>query len=199
MTSDLNWFSATKLTGLFAKGKLSPVEAAEAALAQISKHDGKVNAMRLVDEKTTLKQAVDSETRWRKKRPLSSLDGVPLLIKDILLVKGWPTLRGSKTVDPAGPWLEDGPATARLRENGAVLLGKTCTPEFGWKGVTDSALTGITRNPWNAALTPGGSSGGAAAQSAMVNSSRCRIADCAPVLAYSAAAAAYSLRNRITA
>jgi aspartyl-tRNA(Asn)/glutamyl-tRNA(Gln) amidotransferase subunit A len=84
-------------------------------------------------------------------------------IKDILLTKGWPTLRGSKTVDPKGPWNDDAPAVARLREHGAVLLGKTTTPEFGWKGVTDSPLTGITRNPWNPAMTPGGSSGGAAA------------------------------------
>ena len=91
------------------------------------------------------------------------LDGVPVSIKDIILTKGWPTLRGSKTVDPKGPWNDDAPATARLREHGAVLLGKTTTPEFGWKGVTDSPLTGITRNPWNPAKTPGGSSGGAAA------------------------------------
>src|SRR5207302_5713581 len=66
-------------------------------------------------------------------------------------------------IDPKGPWNDDAPATARLREHGAVLLGKTATPEFGWKAVTDSALTGITRNPWNPAKTPGGSSGGAVA------------------------------------
>jgi aspartyl-tRNA(Asn)/glutamyl-tRNA(Gln) amidotransferase subunit A len=95
--------------------------------------------------------------------PRGLLDGVPVSIKDIILTKGWPTLRGSKTVDPRGPWDEDAPATARLREHGALLLGKTTTPEFGWKGVTDSPLTGITRNPWNPAKTPGGSSGGAAA------------------------------------
>jgi aspartyl-tRNA(Asn)/glutamyl-tRNA(Gln) amidotransferase subunit A len=91
------------------------------------------------------------------------LDGVPTSIKDIILTKGWPTLRGSKTVDPKGPWNDDAPAVARLREAGAVLFGKTTTPEFGWKGVTDSPLTGITRNPWNPKKTPGGSSGGSAA------------------------------------
>ena len=94
-------------------------------------------------------------------QPKGLLDGVPVSIKDIVLTKGWPTLRGSKTIDPKGPWNDDAPATARLREHGAVLLGKTTTPEFGWKGVTDSPLTGITRNPWNTAKTPGGSSGGA--------------------------------------
>src|SRR4029078_6278347 len=91
------------------------------------------------------------------------LDGVPVSIKDIILTKGWSTLRGSKTIDPKGPWNDDAPVVARLREHGAVLLGKTTTPEFGWKGVTDGPLTGITRNPWNSAKTPGGSSGGGAA------------------------------------
>ena len=104
-----------------------------------------------------------SEQRWRKGEPKGLLDGVPVSIKDLLLTKGWPTLRGSKTVGPKGPWNDDAPVVARLREADAVLLGKTTTPEFGWKGVTDNPLTGITRNPWNPAKTPGGSSGGSAA------------------------------------
>ena len=163
MYKDLNWLSATKLHKLFAKGKASPVEVAKACLAQMAKHDGAVNAMRLVDEKATLKQALASEKRWQKGAALGPLDGVPVLIKDILLVKGWPTLRGSKTVDSNQKWDVDAPIVARLREAGCVFLGMTTTPEFGWKGVTDSPLTGITRNPWNVALTPGGSSGGSAA------------------------------------
>jgi aspartyl-tRNA(Asn)/glutamyl-tRNA(Gln) amidotransferase subunit A len=88
---------------------------------------------------------------------------VPTSIKDLILTAGWPTLRGSRTVDPKGPWDVDAPATARLREAGAVILGKTATPEFGCKGETNSPLTGITRNPWNPAKTAGGSSGGTAA------------------------------------
>jgi Asp-tRNA(Asn)/Glu-tRNA(Gln) amidotransferase A subunit family amidase len=87
-------------------------------------------------------------------------------IKDLILTSGWPTLRGSRTVDPNQAWNEDAPATARLREHGAIILGKTATPEFGWKAVTDSSLTGITRNPWNPSKTPGGSSGGAAVAAA---------------------------------
>ena len=94
---------------------------------------------------------------------MSPLDGVPLSIKDLLLTRSWPTLRGSKLIDPDQPWDEDAPGVARLREAGAVILGKTNTAEFGWKGATDSPLAGITRNPWNSKLTPGGSSGGAAA------------------------------------
>ncbi len=88
---------------------------------------------------------------------------MPVAVKDLLLTKGWPTRRGSLTVDPKGPWTEDAPGVARLREAGAVLIGKTTTPEFGWKGSTDSPLTGTTRNPWNTHKTPGGSSGGSAA------------------------------------
>ena len=91
------------------------------------------------------------------------LDGVPVSIKDLLLTKGWPTLCGSRLIDPAGPWNEDDPAVARLRESGAVLLGKTTTPEFGNSGITDSPLTGVTVNPWDTSRTTGGSSGGSVA------------------------------------
>ncbi len=79
---------------------------------------------------------------------------MPVSIKDLVLTRGWPTLRGSRTVDPHQPWEVDAPVTARLREAGAVLLGKTATPEFGCKGETNSPLTGLTRNPWNLAKTP---------------------------------------------
>ena len=88
---------------------------------------------------------------------------MPTSVKDLLLTSGWPTRRGSRTIDPAGPWAVDAPAVANLRAHGAVLVGKTTTPEWGWKGVTDSPLTGVTRNPWDLARTPGGSSGGSAA------------------------------------
>ncbi len=97
-----------------------------------------------------------------RRAPEGMLDGVPVSIKDLLLTSGWPTLRGSLTVDANQRWDQDAPAVARLREHNAIMLGKTATPEFGWKAVTDGPLTGITRNPWNAAKTPGGSSGGAA-------------------------------------
>ena len=107
--------------------------------------------------------AAASEARWRRGEPMGPLDGVPTSIKDLILTRGWPTRRGSHTVDPDQPWDVDAPATARLREAGAVLVGKTTTPEFGCKGETNSLLTGITRNPWDPSKTPGGSSGGTAA------------------------------------
>ena len=163
MTNDLNWLSAAKLSKLYKKGELSPVEVAKACMAQMRKHESQINAMSLIDEAATIAQAKASEKRWLKGNPLGALDGVPTLIKDIVLVRGWPTMRGSKTTDPNQPWDTDAPCVARLREQGAVFMGVTTTPEFGWKGVTDSPLTGITRNPWDLTKTPGGSSGGSSA------------------------------------
>ena len=160
---ELNWLSAAKLSKGFAKKRFSPVDVTRDCLAQIARYDTAIYAMCHVQEKAALEQATASETRWNKGEALSPLDGVPVLIKDLLLVRGWPTLRGSKTVDRNQPWDQDAPSVARLREAGTVFLGATTTPEFGWKGVTDSPLTGITRNPWDLTKTPGGSSGGSAA------------------------------------
>ena len=163
MEKPLNWLSAAKMAKGFAHGRFSPVDVTKACLAQIARHEPAVNAMALVDENATLAMAAKSAKRWKAGKPFGPLDGVPVLIKDLLLTKGWPTLRGSKTVDQAGPWEHDAPSVARLREAGCVFLGLTTTPEFGWKGVTDSPRTGITRNPWNLEMTPGGSSGGSSA------------------------------------
>src|SRR5690349_17024406 len=123
MSDELNWMSAAKLIKAYKKKKLSPVEVARACLDQIVRHDSKLNAMCLVDEKSALRQAKASEARWHKGRPMGAVDGVPALVKDLILVKGWPTLRGSKTVDRDQAWDQDGPSVARLREAGAVLVG----------------------------------------------------------------------------
>lgn len=155
--------TAVELLEAYRAKELSPVEAAEAVLARIDRDDPELNAFCLLDPDATLEAARASAERWRRGETLGTLDGVPVSIKDVLLTRGWPTLRGSTTIDPAGPWTEDAPSVARLREQGAVFVGKTTTPEFAWKGVTDNPLTGITRNPWDTARTPGGSSGGAAA------------------------------------
>ncbi len=162
MPDDIALLSAQDLIAQYRSGNLSPVEATRAALARIAAHNPTLNAFLLIDADGALAEARKSEERWRLGAPRGRLDGVPTSIKDILLTKGWPTLRGSKATPADQPWDEDAPAVARLREHGAVLIGKTTTPEFGWKGVTDSALSGITRNPWNPERTPGGSSGGAA-------------------------------------
>ena len=164
--TDLHWNSAAKLVKGFAKRKFSPVEVANACLAQIERHEKSLNAMVQLRPEEALAAARASEKRWHKGEPQGPVDGVPTLIKDLLLVRGWPTLRGSRTVDKTLAWDQDAPSVARLRECGAVFLGSTTTPEFGWKGVTDSPLTGITRNPWDTAKTPGGSSGGSSAAAA---------------------------------
>lgn len=163
MTDHLCDMTANELVTGYRTGAFSPVEAATACLRRIEAVDPTINAFCLVDPETTLAQARAADARWRARSPLGPLDGVPVSIKDLLLTKGWPTRRGSLTLAADGDWSEDSPPVARLREAGAVLLGKTTTPEFAWKGVTDSPLTGITRNSWNPAYTPGGSSGGAAA------------------------------------
>ena len=163
MSEELAYATVTELLDGYRDGTISPVEATKAALTQIEKYNGALNAFVFVDEDYALARARESEARWRAGTPVGRIDGVPTTIKDILLTEGWPTLRGSLSVDAAGPWNDDAPCVARLKEHGAVILGKTTTPEFGWKGVTDSPRTGITRNPWNKDMTPGGSSGGASA------------------------------------
>ena len=165
MTSgtDIAFASAEAFADRYRKKALSPVEAAEILFARIDALQPKLNAFVFVDRDGALAAARASEQRWRDGAPLSPIDGVPVTIKDIVLMRGFPTLRGSKMIDPDQDWSEDSPAVARLREAGAVILGKTTTPEFGWKAIGDSPLTGITRNPWNLERTPGGSSAGAAA------------------------------------
>ena len=165
--ADLTQCTATQLLGLYRSGQASPVEATQAVLQRIARLNPVLNAFCWVDEAAALASARLSETRWQAHREngesVLPLDGVPVSIKDLILTQGWPTLRGSKTVKPDQPWDVDAPVTARLRQAGAVLLGKTTTPEFGCKGETNSLLTGISRNPWNTEHTPGGSSGGASA------------------------------------
>ena len=155
--------TAHELLALYRSGGASPVEATQAVLARIERLNPTLNAFCHVAGDEALAAARASEARWQRGAPCGLLDGVPTSIKDLILARGWPTLRGSRTVDPHQAWDVDAPATARLREAGAVLLGKTCTPEFGCKGETNSPLTGISRNPWDTRKTPGGSSGGTAA------------------------------------
>ncbi len=165
--SDLTQCTVEQLLTLFRGGAVSPVEVTQEVLLRIQRINPLINAFCLVDEDAALANARISEQRWQAHRrnaaPVGALEGIPVSIKDLILTQGWPTLRGSRTVNPKQNWDVDAPVTARLREAGAVLLGKTTTPEFGCKGETNSLLTGISRNPWNLAHTPGGSSGGASA------------------------------------
>jgi aspartyl-tRNA(Asn)/glutamyl-tRNA(Gln) amidotransferase subunit A len=161
--TDLADCSAHELLALYRSGQASPVEATRAVLARIDRLNPVLRAFTHVAHEEALAAAGQSQARWQRGEPCGALDGVLVSIKDLILTRGWPTLRGSHTIDANHPWDVDAPVTARLREAGAVLLGKTATPEFGCKGETNSPRTGLTRNPWNTARTPGGSSGGAAA------------------------------------
>ncbi|MDE2453056.1 MAG: amidase [Burkholderiales bacterium] len=154
-----------ELNALFARRQLSPVEVAQAALARARHIDAHFNAFALIDEEGALRAARESERRWLRGLPLSAVDGVPTTLKEIVQIAGLPVRYGSHAVG-AAPCAADAPSVQRLRGAGAVFLGITTTPEFGWKALTDSPLRGITRNPWNPALTPGGSSGGAAVAAA---------------------------------
>lgn len=152
--------SATQLIDVYRRGSLSPVEVARDVLARIEKAVP-FNAFLPIRPEPVLEAAAASEKRWRAAAPLGAADGLPTTVKDNVLQKGEPTRRGSRTGKPvAEP--ADAPAVARLREQGAVFVGKTTLPEYGWIGACHSPLTGITRNPWNPAHTPGGSTGGGA-------------------------------------
>lgn len=164
MSADLTTLAATDLLTGFRQRAFSPVEVTRATLANIEALDPALNAFAYLDAEAALSAAKASEQRWMRNEPAGLVDGVPTTLKDLAVAKGWPRFWGSNTAPTSPPPDEfDGPQAARLRESGAVLLGKTTQPEFAWKGLTDSPRFGITRNPWNLDRTPGGSSGGAAA------------------------------------
>ena len=162
-TNALEYATASELVAGYRARRFSPTEALDAVLARIDAVEPRLNAWQLVDAAGARRAARASSARWAKGAPRGLLDGVPVAIKDVTETRGWPTRNGSLAVDPRGPWQEDAVVTERFRAHGAVLLGKTTTPEFAWKGHTRSALHGVTRNPWNLAWTPCGSSGGSGA------------------------------------
>jgi aspartyl-tRNA(Asn)/glutamyl-tRNA(Gln) amidotransferase subunit A len=159
------WISASELTTLYARGALSPVDVIDAMIERASKLQPSLNALVLLDADSARAAAKASESRWQKGQPLSALDGVPTTIKDTTPVKGWPTRYGSHATDDA-PASDNAPVVDRFKAAGLVVLGKSTTPEFGWKALTDSPLQGTTRSPWNLQHSPGGSSGGASALTA---------------------------------
>ena len=165
--TELTELTAVQLLDGYREGEFSPVDATRAALERAEQIQPEVNAFVRLTADEALAQAEASAERWRRGEPAGLLDGVPVTVKDILLMRGGPTLKGSKTIPEQGRWDEDAPSVARLRAHGAVFLGKTTTPEFGWKGVTDSPLAGVTRNPYDPTRTAGGSSGGAGAAVAL--------------------------------
>jgi aspartyl-tRNA(Asn)/glutamyl-tRNA(Gln) amidotransferase subunit A len=160
--SALHNLSAHELSTAYRTRKLSPVEVTHAALSRIEAWEKKINAMYAIDAAGALAMAAASQERWRRRKPLSAIDGVPITIKDNIAMKGFPTPVGTAAGDMT-PSASDAPPTARVREAGCVLLGKTTMPGFGMLASGVSSLHGITRNPWNVARNTAGSSSGAGA------------------------------------
>lgn len=159
---ELCYMTAGEAVRRYRQRSLSPVEATAAQLRRLEAVEPKLNAFMARDDEMALAAARASEARWAAGTPLGPLDGVTVTVKDLIPMRGMALRNGSAASDDA-PCDRDAPSVARLREAGCVFLGKTTTPEFGWKGITDGPLFGFTRNPWHLAMTPGGSSGGAAA------------------------------------
>jgi aspartyl-tRNA(Asn)/glutamyl-tRNA(Gln) amidotransferase subunit A len=162
MHDEVLWRSALELAAAIRAKQVSPVEVAEAALARIEALNPRLNAFCLITRDVALRAAREAEIALLKGEPTGPLNGVPVSLKDVIFTRGLRTTGGSRLFAEAVPE-EDAIAVGRLRAAGAVILGKTNTSEFGHKAVTENPLFGVTRNPWNLELTPGGSSGGAAA------------------------------------
>jgi aspartyl-tRNA(Asn)/glutamyl-tRNA(Gln) amidotransferase subunit A len=154
--------SATNLFAGYASQEFSPVEVLHSVLERLDETNPKINAVVTLDREGARAAAMASEKRWHARAALGPLDGIPLTVKDNIPVRGTPATWGSKIYADYVP-AADELSIARLREAGAIILGKTNCPEFTLQGYTDNLIFGPTRNPWNHDLTPGGSSGGAAA------------------------------------
>lgn len=143
------------------QGEVAAAEVVEDCLARIRKLQPKLNAFVTVCAEEARAQAAQIDRARAGGARLGPLAGVPVSVKDILNTRGVRTAWGSRLMESNVPG-EDAVAVQRLKAAGAIIIGKTATPEFAYKLLTDSPVSGVTRNPWNAALTPGGSSGGSA-------------------------------------
>ncbi len=162
MTDDLLFMPASKAAALIRARKLSPVEYVDAVLGAIARQQPRLNAFVTVMDEQARADARRAEAAVMAHEKLGPLHGVPVTIKDLVDVAGVPTKMGS-AIFADNVASKDDVLVTRLRNAGAIITGKTTTPEFGSKGLTDGPSFGITRNPWNLGRTPGGSSGGAAA------------------------------------
>jgi aspartyl-tRNA(Asn)/glutamyl-tRNA(Gln) amidotransferase subunit A len=154
-------WSACDLHRAYRNGQTTPLAALHACMARIAEVNPKINAF-VARREAVWQDAGESTARYRLGQPLSALDGLPISIKDNLCTADMPTTWGSPALRGHQSGIDEWPV-ARARAAGALIVGKTNVPEFTLEGYTDNALFGPTRNPWNLALTPGGSSGGAVA------------------------------------
>jgi Asp-tRNA(Asn)/Glu-tRNA(Gln) amidotransferase A subunit family amidase len=159
---DLAYMPATELAHRIRRGELSPVEIVRNSLERIAEVNPKLNCFCFVYPDETLEKARAAEAAVRARSDLGPLHGIPIAIKDLTPTKGRRTTLGSYVFEN---WVPDHDAAIvdRLTRAGAIVVGKTTTPEFAHIEFTESPLWGVTRNPWNLAHTPGGSSGGSGA------------------------------------
>lgn len=141
----------------------SPLELAKEIINKINQDNTKINAYVFFDEEVILEQATISTLNYEKNLLRGSLEGVPISIKDLIVTKNMPTNRGTLTSSLSSQSDYDAPVVKKLKQQGAIILGKTASPEFGHKGTTQSLKYGNTNNPWNLDLNAGGSSGGSSA------------------------------------
>ena len=161
----LHSLSAAALSTAYAQGTLSPVEVVQAVIQQIGRREPQLQALYNFDPDAALQQARHSEARWRAGKPLSPLDGVPGTLKENIATAGCPMPVGTAATTLL-PMAEDAPPAARWREAGLVLLAKTTMPDYGMLSSGLSSFHPLARNPWDVAMTPGGSSAGAGAAGA---------------------------------
>jgi len=166
LDSEIWKMSATVLTAAIRQGKLSSEEIVRQSLERISALDGHTNSFVTVDGDAALAAARAADVKRQKGGVLPPLHGVPVSVKDVIVTAGMRTTYGSTLMAGNVPE-NDAEAVARLRRAGAIIIGKTTTSEFAHKALTDSPLTGETRNPWALDRVPGGSSGGAGVAAAM--------------------------------
>jgi Asp-tRNA(Asn)/Glu-tRNA(Gln) amidotransferase A subunit family amidase len=162
---EICFMPATMLASEIRDRRLSAVEVVRAFLDRITRVNPALNAYVTLCEAQALKAAALADKKLSDGEQPGPLHGVPFSVKDLVFTAGVRTTLGSRIYENFVP-KEDAVAVSRLRAAGAILLGKTNTPEFGYKATTENLLFGPTRNPWNRAYTPGGSSGGAAAATA---------------------------------
>ena len=163
--TELHQASAAELLALYASGQASPLEATRAVIAHIEAWEPHLRATYAFDPEGALAQARASEARWLERQPMGRLDGVPTLLKENIATKGVAMPLGTAATELV-PAPEDAPPAARLREAGAVLLGKTTMPDYGMLSSGLSSFHALTRNPWDLSKNPGGSSAGAGAAAA---------------------------------
>jgi len=159
---ELCFLSATEMAAAIRARRLSPVEVIDVVLARIDRLNPRLGAYCTVTHEAARAAAREAEAAVMRGDALGILHGVPVSIKDLVVTRGIRTTWGSRLYEHFVPE-EDAPVVERLKQAGAIVVGKTNTPEFGYKGTTDNLVFGLSRNPWSLAHTPGGSSGGGAA------------------------------------